>query len=102
MGFNWKKALGGAIGGAAVGGPVGLVAGGALGGFGGIDWVKDKITGPYDKKEQGLTELQGDLAKLKQERLARMDALYGKANAQYDDTRAAMRAAYGDPSTWKL
>lgn len=64
--------------------------------------AKDAINAPYKKAEEGFDVILGQLGNLKQERLARKDKTYADANAQYDETRSAMQAVYGDPRTWRL
>jgi hypothetical protein len=64
--------------------------------------AKDAINAPYEKSREGFDVILGRLGELKQERLRRKDDLYGRANAQYDDTRNAMSQVYGDPRMWRL
>lgn len=55
-----------------------------------------------DEKKQGFSAVQAMAEKMKQERMARADATFAKADAMYDPTKKAMAALYGDPSTWSL
>jgi hypothetical protein len=64
--------------------------------------VKSAINAPYEEKHKGIETIQQELQQLKKERMARMDQVYGKADAKFDDTRAAMKQLYGDPTGWKL
>lgn len=67
--------------------------------FGGI---KNAVNRPYEEKARGLEHMQGLLGNLKKERQDRIESVYGRANSQFDDTRKAMAAMYGDPSQWRL
>lgn len=111
---DWGR-IAATAGGLALGGPLGGYAaykyepgavagvkkayGGAKDIFGGIG---DAIDHPYEEQRQGLENIQQRLMQLKGERLGRKDQEYNQANAQYDDTRKAMKYAFGDPSNWRL
>jgi len=67
-----------------------------------VNAVGDKLRKPYEDKAMGIASIQERLDALKKERMARMDQVYGKADAKFDNSRAALKQLYGDPSGWKL
>lgn len=64
--------------------------------------AKNAYNAPYEQKAQGLDAVRAEAERIKQERIARQKNVYGQANAQYDDSRRAMKALYGDPTSWRL
>lgn len=105
MGFwdsvkHYAPELIGAATGTAIAGPLGGLAGAAIG-YGGQK-IAGSVSGAYDQKKQGFKAVQDKAAEMEQQRLQRLQDVYGQADAKYDNSRAAMKALYGDPSTWKL
>lgn len=64
--------------------------------------IKDAYDAPFDKKREGYDAVMDRAGELKQERLARKDKTYQMADEKMRPAREALRAVYGDPSTWSL
>src|SRR6266513_1302432 len=56
----------------------------------------------YDDKKAGYQAVQDATDRIKKERLAEKNFAFNKADAEFDPTKKALAALYGDPSQWKL
>lgn len=91
--------IGGVTGGALLG-PVGALAGVGVGAAG--QYVAGKVNDAYDQKKTGLMAVKDAAAGMEQQRLQRLQDVYGQADSKFDNSRAAMKSVYGDPKSWKI
>lgn len=68
----------------------------------GFNKLKNAYDAPFDEKRAGYDAVADRAQQIKQERMARQDQTYARADAKYAPARSALSAVYGDPKSWKL